>query len=80
MNYNYKFFKILNLQLINPDHVQGLINSCSFDLCALEDNPTLQSQLRCAAYQNIATWCSGLIQKTVLWRSATNCRKIFYLF
>ena len=55
--------------------MQGLINSCTFDLCGLEGDSEMQSQFRCTAYQNIATWCSGFLQNTVLWRSATKCRK-----
>jgi hypothetical protein len=34
----------------------------------------MQDQFRCAAYANIAQWCSTLLQKTVKWRDATKCR------
>ena len=60
---------------MSSDQLTGLISSCSFDLCALEGNASMQATFRCAAYENIAQWCSSLLQTTVLWRTPTNCRK-----
>ena len=59
---------------MSSDQLTGLINSCVFDLCALESNTTMQEQFRCAAYANMAQWCSSILQTTVKWRDVTKCR------
>ena len=66
---------------MSSDQLTGLINSCVFDLCALEINATMQTQFKCAAYANMANWCSSLLQNTIKWRDATNCRNLLiFLF
>ena len=57
----------------------GIWDACRFDMCALEGDSTAQSQIRCAAYEQLNTLCINFANANNLnfnsnWRTALNCR------
>lgn len=59
--------------------VEGLFQACLFDMCALESDPTAQNTLKCAAYEQLNTFCLNYARANKLnwlfpWRTPTACR------
>ncbi|RMZ97258.1 c-binding -like isoform X2, partial [Brachionus plicatilis] len=58
---------------IDPVLLEGIYEGCLFDLCASEENKTLQNEYRCKAYEQITSVCSGLLGSLINWRIKVNC-------
>ena len=52
------------------------VDSCAYDLCALEGKPADQDRYRCSTFETLTSICysySNVIN--ILWRTPTNCRE-----
>lgn len=67
------------LKLIDQEILENIYGGCLFDLCATEQNPTLQNEYKCKAYEQIADICNDLMNSNQVynWRFVTGCRKFF---
>lgn len=64
---------------LNKNILNGIFESCLFDVCANEANKNLQNQNRCNAFEQLANECNFLEQLSNItedWRKETRCCKL----
>ncbi|CAF0786128.1 unnamed protein product [Brachionus calyciflorus] len=63
------------LTKINSNIISAIYDGCLFDMCATENDTSLQADYKCKTYEEMADICNELNSVNTNWRSVTGCQK-----